>query len=70
MDVIATLDTPAWAALLGLIDECPVIHAALGASVAASPRGIDPGAFEFVSENVQIASVRAFLHSLPATLRP
>jgi len=31
-DVIAILDTPAWAALLGLIDECPVLHAALRAS--------------------------------------
>ncbi len=70
MDAIATLDTPAWAALLGLNDECPVIHAALEASRDASPRAIDPMAFEFVSENSQIASVRAFLDALPATLRP
>ena len=32
LDVIAILDMPAWAALLGLIDECPVIHAGIGAS--------------------------------------
>ena len=32
LDVIAILDMPAWAALLGLIDECPVLHAALRAS--------------------------------------
>ncbi len=37
LDVIAILDTPAWAALLGLIDECPVVHAALGASQAREP---------------------------------
>ena len=30
LDVIAILDTPAWAALLGLIDECPVVHAGDG----------------------------------------
>ena len=70
MDVLATLDIVAWTALLGLLDECPVIHAALRASLASSPHTIDPDAFEFVSENAQIASVRAFLDALPATLGP
>ena len=32
LEVIAILDMPAWAALLGLIDECPVMHAGIGAS--------------------------------------
>jgi len=70
MDVLATLDMTAWTALLGLLDECPVIHAALKASLTPSARSVDPDAFEFVSENAQIDSVRAFLHSLPAALRP
>ena len=33
LDVIAILDQPAWAALVALIAECPVIHGALTASL-------------------------------------
>ena len=69
LDVIAILDTPAWAALLGLIDECPVLHAALGASRNPRTRSVSASAFEFISENSQIASIREFMHSLPETLR-
>jgi hypothetical protein len=68
MDVIAILDTPAWAALLGLIDECPVLHAALNASRNPKARSISASAFEFISENSQIAFIRAFVQSLPETL--
>jgi hypothetical protein len=39
MDVLAILDMPAWAALLGLIDECPVLHAALAGSRNSRARG-------------------------------
>jgi hypothetical protein len=67
LDVMAILDMPAWAALLGLIAECPVIHAGLGA--AAGTRAVSASAFEFISENSQIASVHAFMESLPVTLR-
>jgi len=69
MDVIVTLDMPAWAALLGLIDECPVLHAGLGASRDSRTRAVSASAFEFISDNSQIASVRAFMASLPETLR-
>jgi len=69
MDVIAILDMPAWATLLGLIDECPVIHAGLGASRRSGTRAVSASAFEFISENNQIASVREFMQSLPDTLR-
>src|SRR6185503_17469208 len=51
LEVIATLDTPAWAALRGLIDECPVIHAALNASRNPVTRAVSATAFEFISEN-------------------
>jgi hypothetical protein len=68
LDVIAILDTPAWAALLGLIDECPVIHAALGASRGSATRAVSATAFEFISENSQVATVRDFMQSLPETL--
>jgi hypothetical protein len=68
LDVIAILDMPAWAALLGLIDECPVLHAALSASRNRRVRSVNASAFEFISENRQIASVREFLQSLPEIL--
>jgi hypothetical protein len=68
LDVILTLDAPAWATLLGLIDECPVLHAAIGASRNARLRTIGISDFEFISENSQIASVREFMESLPEAL--
>ena len=70
LDVIAILDTPAWAALLGLIDECPVLCAGIGASAASRPRTVSATAFEFIAENSQIAAVRDFMESLLETLRP
>jgi hypothetical protein len=69
LDVIAILDMPAWATLLGLIDECPVMHAGIGASRGSRTRAVSAAAFEFISENGQFASVREFMESLPETLR-
>ena len=70
LDVIAILYMPAWTALLGLIDECPVLHAALSASRNPRMRSVSASAFEFVSENTQIASIHEFIQSLPEVLRP
>jgi hypothetical protein len=69
LDVIAILDTPAWAALLGLIDECPIESAAIGALLKAGARSFSPSSFAFISENSQIASVREFMASLPGILQ-
>jgi hypothetical protein len=69
LDVIVLLDMPAWATLLGLIDECPVLHAAIGASRGSRARRVSASAFEFISENRQIASIHEFMESLPNTLR-
>ena len=69
MDVLAILDMPAWAALLALIDECPVIHAGMRASLASRTTAVSASAFEFIAENSQIASVRDFMRSLLDTLR-
>jgi hypothetical protein len=66
LDVIMMLDIPAWATLLALLDECPVIHAAMD---AAGSRTIDASSFEFISGNRQIAAVRRFMQSLPDALR-
>jgi len=69
LDVIVLLDMPAWATLLGLIDECPVIPAAIGASRGSRTRAVSASAFEFISASGQIASVHEFMESLAKTLR-
>jgi hypothetical protein len=68
LDAIIALDTAAWAGLLGLIDECPVLHAAAGPSRKSVLR-INPTDFVFISQNAQIASVREFLAALPSVLQ-
>jgi hypothetical protein len=68
MDVLTSLDMPAWAGLLGLIDECPVMHGAIAASQSVTTRAVHASAFEFIADNTQIASVRQFLKALPAIL--
>jgi len=67
LDVIAILDKPAWAALVALIAECPVMHAAIAAH-GSGALTIDASAFEFISDTTQIASIDAFLDALPAML--
>jgi hypothetical protein len=69
LEVIAILDTPAWAALLGLIDQLPTMHAALAASLGGATRQIDASAFEFISENAQIRKVQDFMRLLPQLVR-
>jgi len=68
LDVLTSLDLPAWAALAGLIAECPVIHGGLVASVDRSVRQVDPQAFQFITGPDQIAVVRRFLAALPEIL--
>ena len=68
LDAIVMLDTTCWASLLGLIDECPVLHAALAATRGSGTHAVDPSAFEFISENRQIGLVREFIQSLPERL--
>jgi len=69
--VILMLDAPAWASLLAVVAECPVIHAGIGESRQAAvskAKSIDPAGFEFISANSQIAAIREFLRRLPETL--
>ena len=68
LDVITTLDMPAWAALAGLLNECPVMHAGLSARRGSGTHAVSATDFEFISENSQIASVREFLRLLPSVL--
>jgi hypothetical protein len=69
LEVLVILDMPAWAVLLGLIEECPVFHAVLRAGHGTRAKSVSASAFEFISENGQIASIHQFLESLPEALR-
>jgi hypothetical protein len=68
LDVIAILDTPAWSALLCLLDEYPALPAAVNAWHNPRTRSVSATAFEFISENRQIDSIRQFIQSLPEIL--
>jgi hypothetical protein len=67
MDILVMLDPPSWAALDGLIDDCPVMHAAIGAAQRRC-RTVNAADFEFIATNSQIAAAHKFLESLPSTL--
>ena len=67
--MIATLDMPARAVLLALIDECPVLRAGVGALRDCRTLSVSASDFEFISWNSQIALVREFMQRLPETLR-
>jgi hypothetical protein len=68
LDVIALLDMPAWAALCGLIAECPVMLANVSSAGTSRPLSIDVSKYEFISGNRQIGCVRLFMESLPQAL--
>jgi hypothetical protein len=60
-DVIATLDMPAWVSVLGLLDECPVLPAALTATLERRTGAISQTEFEFISTRTQLGHVREFM---------
>jgi hypothetical protein len=66
LDVFVMLDSASWAGLTALIAECPVMHAAIAADRQC--HRIHPSDYEFISENSQIATVEAFIRSLPTRL--
>jgi hypothetical protein len=69
LEVLAMLDMPAWTSLLGLLDECPVIPAALTATLEGRIGAVSPTAFEFISTTRQVGQVRAYMEKLPDALR-
>jgi hypothetical protein len=69
LEAIAMLDMPAWASLLGLLDECPVMPAALTATLEGQLGAVSASAFEFISSAGQIDKVRAYVATLPDALR-
>jgi hypothetical protein len=68
LDALQSLDMPAWAALVALIAECPVIHGGLIASIDRRVRSVDPTAFDFISGPDQLRLIRSFMRALSAIL--
>lgn len=67
-EILATLDQTAWISVLGLLDECPVVPAALTAILEGRTTAVSPTAFEFISTAAQIDDVRTFMRKLPDLL--
>jgi hypothetical protein len=68
LEVLTGIDLPAWAALVALIAECPVIHRGLTGSIDPRVHSVDPDAFEFISGSDQLGLIRSFMNALPAIL--
>ena len=69
LEVMASVDLLAWAGLLGLIDECPVMHAAVKAASGPKPLSVRPDDFDFISDNAQIEMIEPFLAYLATSCR-
>jgi hypothetical protein len=67
-DVLAMLDMTAWISVLGLLDECPILPAALTAVLERRTTSVSPTAFEFISTTAQIGDIRLFMRTLPGVL--
>jgi hypothetical protein len=67
-DVLAMLDMTAWVSVLGLLDECPILPAALRAILERRTTSVSPTAFEFISTTAQIGDIRIFMRTLPGVL--
>ena len=69
LDVIAVLDLTAWVSLLGLLDDCPVLPAALRAILDGRTRAVSATEFEFISTIGQTREIRVFAERLEDLLR-
>jgi hypothetical protein len=67
-EVLGELDMTAWIGVLGLLDECPVLPAALTAILEGRTTSVSPTAFDFISTAAQIGDVRLFMRKLPDVL--
>jgi len=62
------LDATAWISVLGLLDECPVLPAALTAILEGRTTPVSQTEFDFISTPAQIGDVRIFMRKLPDVL--
>jgi hypothetical protein len=67
-EILAMLDMTAWISVLGLLDECPVLPAALMAVLEGRTTTVSPTEFDFISTAAQIGDVRIFMRKLPDVL--
>ena len=67
-DVLAMLDMTAWISVRGLLDECPILPAALTAVLERRTTLVSQTAFEFISTTAQIGDIRLFMRTLPGVL--
>jgi hypothetical protein len=68
VETLAMLDMTAWISVLGLLDECPVLPAALMAVLEGRTTTVSPTEFDFISTAAQIGDVRNFMRKLPDML--
>jgi hypothetical protein len=67
-DVLAMLDMTAWISVLGVLDECPNLPAALTGILERRKTSVSQTAFEFISTTAQIGDIRLFMRTLPGLL--
>jgi hypothetical protein len=60
LEVLAILDTPAWASLCGLLSECPVLPATMTAILERHAGSVSATAFECFTTRGQIGKVHEF----------
>jgi hypothetical protein len=60
LEVLAILDTPAWACLCGLLSECPVVPDALSAILDGRTSAVSASAFVCFTTRAQIDRVHEF----------
>jgi len=68
LDVVASMDLPAWATLIGLIAEFPVMHPVLTIEPGRRILSVDPLAFSYFSEPEHLLLAHRFLDSLAERL--
>jgi hypothetical protein len=67
-EVLAELDMTAGFSVLGLLDECPILPAALTAILEGRTTAVSATAFDFISTAAQIGDIRIFMRKLPDLL--
>ncbi|HET7696570.1 MAG TPA: DUF6178 family protein [Vicinamibacterales bacterium] len=67
-EVLGMIDMTAWIGVAGLLDECPVLPAALTAILEGRTTAVSATAFDFISTAAQIADVRTFMRKLAHVL--
>lgn len=68
LEVLLLVDATAWAGLLALLDECPVVNAVIRASGVGHTINLQE--FEFMSSGRDVAAAQRFVERLPTLMQP